>query len=68
MGEQTWMYRRKGEEVEGKIFDSEAIPEGEGWVDSPSKVDEAPQDEGGEEKPKRRRKAAAAVDDEGGEE
>lgn len=36
MGQPTFMYRRKDGNVESKVFDSDAIPEG--WVDTPTKL------------------------------
>lgn len=38
MGQRTYMYRLNGKNIESKVFDSDAIPEG--WVDSPAKVKE----------------------------
>ena len=43
MGYRTFRYRRNGKEIESKIFDSDLIPEGDGWVGSPAKVEPAPE-------------------------
>lgn len=35
MGNPTWRYRRVGDKIESRIFDSDNLPEG--WEDSPAK-------------------------------
>lgn len=54
MGHPCWRYRsgKKEGEFESKLFDSDEVPEGEGWIDSPARIGEqeapkkAPKEEG----------------------